>query len=350
MFSASQTLTKTDNSSLELFLSRVKNRFAKLNLVILEHVKINNALNKDINLKDFSFTVQCSEGHAFHVSGNTLRKGACYCRKCHSEPPTSKRSLSVQTIYDLRFKSHNLKLVDSEFDINTTIFEKNSFTMVCEHGHTFSRSGNSLRKGNWNCPTCSKHFVGEGGSMEEEYVRLMLQEHFNKKFNNVRPDWLINSETNSTLELDMFCEELNLAFEYNGPTHYLPLFGEDNLLQTQKRDRIKSEVCAKNNITLFTIKHESSYSSTLGFLKKIAEQLKTFDIEISQEIISNVSKISLLKKENIETDEIFNATTEFTKQAQMLQHSFVGLMFNDQLEIIGFISNNNGTLIKNLIN
>ena len=299
----SQPLTEQNNSSLELFLSRVRMRFEKLNLVILHHTKSRNiSNNQDINLKDFSFTVQCKEGHSFNVSGNTLRKGSCYCRKCNPSQPTPKKTISIKASYDLRFKSHNLNLVDSEFDIENTVFEKNSFTIVCNHGHTFSRSGNSLRKGNWNCPTCSKNFVGEGGSMEEEYVRLMLQEHFGKKFNNVRPDWLINSETNSSLELDMFCQELNLAFEYNGPTHYSPIFGEECLLQTQKRDKIKAEVCASNNITLFTIKHESSYSSTLGFLKKISEQLKDLGIDISPEIISNVSKISLLKKENIELD------------------------------------------------
>ena len=39
-------------------------------------------------------------------------------------------------------------------------------------------------------------------------------------FSPIRPNFLVDPQTNYKLELDGYNEELNIAFEYNGIQHY----------------------------------------------------------------------------------------------------------------------------------
>jgi len=94
----------------------------------------------------------------------------------------------------------------------------------------------------------------------EEQCREILQRLTGKKFNSVRPDFLKNPETNRNLELDMYCEEMNVAFEYNGCQHYhfIPggFFhprGEIDFKNQQKRDRFKEIKCKEAGIKLFVV-------------------------------------------------------------------------------------------------
>ncbi len=63
------------------------------------------------------------------------------------------------------------------------------------------------------------------------------------------------------LELDGFCEEIGVAFEYNGRQHYenVPFFHNnrpENLIAQQRRDSMKEELCFKHWIVLITIRYD----------------------------------------------------------------------------------------------
>jgi len=65
-----------------------------------------------------------------------------------------------------------------------------------------------------------------------------------------------NPETGFYLELDGYCKELNMAFEYDGEQHYSPISfgsGDDLLADRQKRDLMKNECCSQLNIILLRI-------------------------------------------------------------------------------------------------
>lgn len=88
----------------------------------------------------------------------------------------------------------------------------------------------------------------------ERHVRDKLQVEYptlNIKFN----DRLVCNG----LELDIYIEKLQLAFEIRGILHYKPIFGEEKMKDINRRDKIKEEICEKNGINLYVIKDESTY-------------------------------------------------------------------------------------------
>ena len=53
------------------------------------------------------------------------------------------------------------------------------------------------------------------------------------------------------MELDGYCEELKIAFEYDGEFHYKDIY--DDYHNQQKRDTIKDKLCKEQGIKLIRI-------------------------------------------------------------------------------------------------
>ena len=83
----------------------------------------------------------------------------------------------------------------------------------CKKDHIWFSVFNSVKHGCSWCPYCSK-------SRSEKLCREILEEYTGLS------DWLKNSVSGNNLELDGFCEDLRLAFEYQGKQHdeYIPFF------------------------------------------------------------------------------------------------------------------------------
>ena len=93
-------------------------------------------------------------------------------------------------------------------------------------------------------------------SKGERKLRKVLEELYGKKFPNVRPEWMINPETNHLLEIDCYNEEMGLAFEYQGRQHYKPVefFGGEEIYEkVKRRDDIKRKICKQHGIRLIEI-------------------------------------------------------------------------------------------------
>jgi len=86
----------------------------------------------------------------------------------------------------------------------------------------------------------------------ETLMQIVMSEFLpDYEFNSVRPDFLRNEDGKdgrNNLEYDWYCEELNLAFEYNGKQHYVavPYFTDGSLKKayekletTKKHDLLK---------------------------------------------------------------------------------------------------------------
>lgn len=108
----------------------------------------------------------------------------------------------------------------------------------------------------------------------EATARACLEKIFTgHKFENVRPDWLINPNTGKKLELDCYCPELKIAVEVQGVQHIKPVIGYfhkdfSDFTAQQDRDVAKAEECLKRGIHLITIPFNVPETKACEFLMK----------------------------------------------------------------------------------
>ena len=73
------------------------------------------------------------------------------------------------------------------------------------------------------------------------------------------------------LQIDIFVTSLNVAIEVDGPSHFLPVWGEDALNRNVKYDNKKTGLLLGKGCVLIRIKQTKDYSPTRG--KMIWDQL-----------------------------------------------------------------------------
>lgn len=122
----------------------------------------------------------------------------------------------------------------------------------CFNGHIFEKQPDKITSGNksW-CPKCSSS-VSKG----EAICMKVFQEIFKKEFVKTRSIPWLKAPNGSFLELDGYCAELGIAFEYQGEQHYKEvIFGGKSKIhwKSPKYDKLKVELCLKNNVKLFVI-------------------------------------------------------------------------------------------------
>lgn len=109
-------------------------------------------------------------------------------------------------------------------------------------------------------------------SKAEAVIALALRRIFpDARFEKVRPVWLTNPRTKRRLEIDIFCESLNLGFERNGLQHYLYPNGVHTSRAVfealQERDKLKVELCSKRGVTLIHVPFTVPAKDTETFLR-----------------------------------------------------------------------------------
>ena len=136
----------------------------------------------------------------------------------------------------------------------------------------------------WFFQTPLNHKQGQGcpeccvGKSERLFGDILKELGFS--FKKIRPNWLLNPETDFALELDFYSEDLNVAFEVQGIQHYkhIEYFGGlENFKKLQKRDELKRELCKDHGVTLI------EYDLRIGKDKKsmtkfILENIKTLEV------------------------------------------------------------------------
>lgn len=137
----------------------------------------------------------------------------------------------------------------------------------CGSGHSWKASVASILRGSW-CPTCRNYYT-------EEKCRFIIEsltgERFPKTRTRVREEDLFAKY----MELDGYCKLLNTAFEHHGIQHYkrVKRFHKNPRdFENQKlKDLRKIEICAKQGIHLIVIPYMISCMGDavlIDFLKK----------------------------------------------------------------------------------
>lgn len=106
----------------------------------------------------------------------------------------------------------------------------------------------------------------------ENKCRVIFEKIFSRPFPSIRPEWLKNPTTGKNLELDGYCEELQLAFEYDGVQHarfdkHFHKSGTDFVYQVAKDD-YKTKKCKIEGIDLIRIPHYISPISLEDYIRR----------------------------------------------------------------------------------
>jgi hypothetical protein len=201
--------------------------------------------------------VRCASGHSWKVLAGSLLSQKTWCPRCAGN---FKRSLDqLQDIVEKR----GGKLISKTYKGVDALYE-----YECNLGHRNRNQFKKIEKGQW-CLTCNKN------SKSEEITRAILENLFGTKFPKNRPEWLRNSR-GRRMELDGFAEDISVAFEFQGAQHFLAnTYFKNDLAQRIEDDRIKAELCRKNNVSLLIFTYLDKYEDFHIIAKR---QLETFGI------------------------------------------------------------------------
>lgn len=113
----------------------------------------------------------------------------------------------------------------------------------CSNGHNFKKSWNKIQHRNQWCNICSSNIT-------EEMCRFIFEQLTRKQFPKTR-------KLCPPYEIDGYCKELNIAFEYNGEQHYkkIKIFHKNgrSLKQQKQRDEYIKNYCKEKEIELIII-------------------------------------------------------------------------------------------------
>lgn len=195
---------------------------------------------------------QCSKGHVWESEPNGIRAGH-WCGKCSEKEKHT--LLDAQKLAESRGgKCLSKKYISSRAEL---------MIWKCKEGHVWKASYDNVNRGTW-CRICAK-------GINERICRLFFEKLFGKKFPSLFPKWLVNSN-GYKMELDGYCEDLKIAFEYQGQQHYkdTPYFNSGSgFAKRKKYDIEKKKLCKKHGVVLFEI----PYSITVDLLPNYVEKL-----------------------------------------------------------------------------
>jgi hypothetical protein len=209
----------------------------------------------DIYDKNEKLKWKCIKGHEWMAKFNQVYNGH-WCAFC------SGNKLSIEDCKKTALEREGLCLSD--------VYENKHKNLKwrCKNGHEWEATFGSIRnQKSW----CSKCKIGKG----EQITRCIFEFVFEEEFTQIRPEWLIGSK-NRVLELDGYCEKLNLAFEFQGRQHYEQVFDEggskDGFNQLIINDKLKKEICDSNNTKLIIIDGRIPYRNIIRYIKSILHE------------------------------------------------------------------------------
>lgn len=112
------------------------------------------------------------------------------------------------------------------------------------------------------------------GSKLEKYI-------FNKLINDGYRVNFHQEQTlaNTKLQIDMVLPKINVAIEIDGPSHFLPVWGEDVLIKNQTYDKKKEGLILGKGLVLIRIKQLNDFSKTRAEIlySKLLPLLRTIE-------------------------------------------------------------------------
>ncbi len=267
--------------------------------------------------------------HDFPIRLYNVTCGSNWCPYCANKKLCDQND--CKTCFDKSFASckRSLSWVLSKNKLESRQVFKychTKFYFKCICGYEFQMSPDMINgKETW-CRNCRN-------GRSEKCAREILESLTVYKWPTIRPDWLLNPETGFNLEMDGFCKELKMGFEYQGRQHviFIPHWHKtiQMFYQQQARDQLKYELSIKAGKPYIQIPHTYTYKNVDAMRLFIQAELKRLGVPmiINTDQMNSVKVSTLLT--NIEVlinkrkhDEITlsedNTPIELTKRTRVL--------------------------------
>lgn len=206
-------------------------------------------------------TIICPKHGEFEqsVSNHLAGKG---CKKCALEYSRKIQAKTTEQFIEDAKLVHN-----NRYDYSKVNYVNAStpITIICKKHKEFEQLPLVHLRGG-GCPKCLYK------NQELLYEKLQIS------FPNIQIIYEADNKIVSWLGLqrfDIYFPEYNIAIEYNGKQHYVPIEhfgGELGLSNTKERDELKRKKCKENNCTLFEVKYnysEEDYNNLVLEIQKI---------------------------------------------------------------------------------
>jgi len=110
----------------------------------------------------------------------------------------------------------------------------------------------------------------EGSKLEKFILSELVNRKYRVQFH--REHWLKNAR----LETDLYIEDLLTVIEVDGPSHFSPIWGEENLLKNQRSDLEKTALILEQGMVLIRIK-QTKRSSNRYFREILNSLIEVLD-------------------------------------------------------------------------
>lgn len=199
-------------------------------------------------------TIICPKHGEFEQLANAHLQGEG-CFQCERE----RRSKSTEEFIN------EAKLIHGDlYDYSKTKYVNRStpVIIICQkHGEFIQTPFNHLQgKG---CPHCKSK---EQTNLFNKLIQDFPNEEILYEVGNRIIPWLDGQR------FDIYFPKYNIAVEYNGPQHYMPierLGGEISHFKTVERDKEKRKKCEENNCILFELKYDYSEQDYINLKNSI---------------------------------------------------------------------------------
>ena len=99
-----------------------------------------------------------------------------------------------------------------------------------------------------------RHSSKTGSKLEKFLLNRLLADGYSVDFHKEQ------ILSNTKLQIDLFLPKLNIAIEVDGPSHFLPVWGEDTLKKNIEYDRKKNGLIIGKGLKLIRIKQLHDFS------------------------------------------------------------------------------------------
>jgi very-short-patch-repair endonuclease len=134
---------------------------------------------------------------------------------------------------------------------------------------------NMLQKANIAVRKSSK----EGSKLEKFILHNLIQDGYKVSFH------VEQTLANTKLQIDMVIPSINVAIEIDGPSHFLPVWGDNALQRNQKYDKKKEGLMIGKGLTLIRIQQNKDFSKARAVLAY--EKLKNILLDIENKIVTD---------------------------------------------------------------